>query len=284
MLSERDALLLLLSIEGVGQVTLRRLLERYRSAKSVVLALEREGVSGLQSGCRQGGLAESCAAAKALGKELEAARVLLLRQGEPLFPRRIAELPVPPAALFLQGDTNLLGVRSVAVVGKSRPSAKGARSSYETARRLSREGICVVSGNAAGVDFFAHKGALDAGGRSIFVLPTGILRFVRHFGLPPRDTLLERALLVSELHPLQSWATWAALARNRLIAALPDAVVSFRGDVGPGARRTLDHARQLGRKAAVLSGPDDPALDDILRVPHGERSHDDLFADSQLRR
>ncbi|HET6907489.1 MAG TPA: DNA-processing protein DprA, partial [Rhodanobacteraceae bacterium] len=87
----------------------------------------------------------------------------LLRCTDPDFPPQLAEIPQPPAALFVVGNPALLLGAQVAVVGSRSASAQGLANAREFARALARAGLTVTSGLADGIDGAAHGGALEAG-------------------------------------------------------------------------------------------------------------------------
>lgn len=248
---ETTAVIALLSLDRIGQASLRELLRRFPSPQE---ALEHF------SSARRLDRAKVLEAGK-VARTLRAEKVRLLRETASDFPTKLADLPDCPEFVFAQGNFTLLSAPAVGIVGSTRPSLRASQLSYEFGKECARRGICVVSGNARGIDFFAHKGAFDAGGTSVLVLPCGILRFCRRVGYPDRAMLLRNALLLSELHPLQEWATWCALARNRLISALSDLVISFQDNLGRGAQKTLEIARSIHRKTAVLTTRDFTILD-----------------------
>ncbi len=96
--------------------------------------------------------------------------------GTPEYPRLLAEISDPPTCIWSRGDRALLSATAVAVIGARAASPEGLIAASEIAFDLARAGIVVVSGLARGIDAAAHRGALDAGGKTIAVLGTGIDR------------------------------------------------------------------------------------------------------------
>src|SRR5262245_59364071 len=91
-------------------------------------------------------------------------------------PERLRNIPMPPKQLFTIGqDVNeLLARPCVTIVGSRKVSAYGRTVTEQLAGELARAGVVIISGLALGVDSLAHKAALDAGGLTIAVLPTGL--------------------------------------------------------------------------------------------------------------
>jgi DNA processing protein len=94
--------------------------------------------------------------------------------GDPAYPPRLREIYDPPPVLWLRGDPELLGKPGIAVVGTRQPSPYGAGMAEMLSRELASRGLVIQSGMARGIDTAAHKGALDAAGRTLAVWGTGI--------------------------------------------------------------------------------------------------------------
>ena len=174
---------------------------------------------------------------------------------DPAFPALLAAIHDPPPQLFVRGsaDAALLSEEAVAVVGARACSSYGRSVARSLARELAAEGLVVVSGMARGIDGEAHRGALDAGGRTVAVLGCGIDRDypAAHAELARR--IVERGLVVSEYEPGVEPAPWRFPARNRIIAGLCRATFVVEARERSGALITADFALEEGRD--VLAGP-----------------------------
>src|SRR3989344_1382949 len=89
------------------------------------------------------------------------------------FPERVRRIHQPPPALFACGELKPEDESAVAIVGARKCTSYGRQVAYDLAHELAKRGITVVSGMALGIDGEAHKGALDAGGRTIGGLGLG---------------------------------------------------------------------------------------------------------------
>jgi DNA processing protein len=243
-------LIALHSVPGMGQRALRRIVERFGTARRAVIeATEPElfTLPGISAEVVRGVLASRNRlpwAERATARLSEiGGRVVFLGQDQ--FPARLARLTVPPWALYTAGDMSCLSASCVAIIGSTKPSEKGRALAGEFARRLVRKDITIVSGMADGVDMAAHVGAIEAGGRTAFVLPAGILRFRTGTEFPPMMDLLHRAVALSECPPEQEWSPEAAVLRNRLIAALASAVIVIETTPDGGAMHTVRTAEEL---------------------------------------
>lgn len=175
--------------------------------------------------------------------------------GEAGYPELLAQLHDPPVRLYLRGERrDLLGETAVAVVGARGCSPYGAQVARSLARELAAADVVVVSGLARGIDAEAHRGALEADGKTIAVLGSGIdIDYPRrHVELARR--IAETGLIVSEYPPGREPAPWRFPARNRIIAGLCAATVVVEARERSGALITADLALELGRDVFAVPG------------------------------
>jgi len=149
----------------------------------------------------------------------------------------------------------------VAVVGARASDAYGLAVARRLAHELALRGIAVVSGGAEGCDHAAHVGALDAGGRTVVVLPSGHDHAYphAHAGLYDRIVANDGAV-VSPWWPTTPVAKHRFLARNRVIAGLARGVIVARAHVRSGSLSTARAAKSLGRLVAAVPGAVGEAL------------------------
>lgn len=192
-----------------------------------------------------------------------------LGRRSPLYPPLLAELHDPPAAIHVRGDAEILAEPAVAIVGARSCSSYGARVARELARELAGAGVVVISGLARGIDGEAHRGTLDAGGRTVAVLGCGIDRDYPRSHSELARRIRERGAVVSEYPPGIEPAPWRFPARNRIIAGLCAATVVVEARERSGALITADFALELGRDVFAVPGEITSALsagtNDLLR-------------------
>lgn len=174
------------------------------------------------------------------------------------YPRLLLEIPNPPPVLYYRGVVDLAenrGLRPmVAVVGTREPSEYGRRWTRKICRALAGRGFTVVSGLAAGIDTEAHRGCLEAGGRTLAVMGTGV-----DLIYPPRNVglygeIVAGGAVLSE-YPAGSGPDRAHFPqRNRIIAGLCRAVLVMEAPVRSGALITANLAADFGRDVFVLPG------------------------------
>ncbi len=178
-----------------------------------------------------------------------------IRRGEEGWPRAVDLLPDPPAFLRLRGELPGPDERVVAVVGSRVVGARGLEEARRVGAALARAGAWVVSGGAAGVDAAAHRGCLEAGGRTVVVLGGGL----DHLYPAQNRELFARIVesgggLLSEARDGHGAARWSFPRRNRIVAALGEATVVVRAGEGSGALLTADHAARIGRPVWAAEG------------------------------
>lgn len=165
-----------------------------------------------------------------------------------------------PGQLFLLGDRSHLDQPSVAIVGTRDATSYGTRVAKSLATAFAKAGVSVVSGMARGIDAAAHRAALDAGGRTVAVLGTGI---DVPYPAGHRDlhrTLTDRACVISEYGPGRGAHPGTFPRRNRIIAALAPVTIVVEAGAKSGALITADIALSINRVVAAVPGPiDSPA-------------------------
>ena len=185
-----------------------------------------------------------------------------LPRRDPRFPALLAAIHDPPRRLFARGDADLglLSEPAVAIVGARSCSSYGRSVARSLARELAGAGLVVVSGMARGIDGEAHRGALDADGRTCAVLGCGIDRDypAAHAELARR--ICGHGVIVSEYEPGVEPAPWRFPARNRLIAGLCCATVVVEARERSGALITADFALEEGREVLAVPGEITSAL------------------------
>ena len=172
------------------------------------------------------------------------------------FPERLRAVHDPPPGLFLRGaaDAELLGRPAVAVVGARSCTDYGAHVARELACDLAGAGVVVVSGLARGIDGWAHRGALDAGGDTVAVLGCGIDRDYPRAHAQLAAQVAGAGLIVAEYPPGVAPAPWRFPARNRIVAGLTLGTVVVEARERSGALITADLALEEGREVFAVPG------------------------------
>ena len=252
---ELAAWLRLTQVPGLGGRGLRRLLTEL-GLPSQVLAAGRGTLAGIVG---------ETLAARILARDgdsgVEAALRWASQPGcsvvtlaDAAYPRRLLEIPDPPAVLYVRGRVELLGRDSLAVVGSRNATRQGTENAAAFARALSDAGLTIVSGLALGIDAAAHRGALEGAGSTVALLGTGI-----DVVYPPRNASLsaaiaERGALATEF-PLGMPALASNFPRrNRLISGLARGVLVVEAALSSGSLITARMAAEQGRDVFAIPG------------------------------
>ena len=244
-------------VEGIGPTLFRRLLDRFGTASEVLAQTSGEAFAPIRGMTRDvaAGLLRARQSLDNVRREVETLQsrgVRVLRMGAPDYPAALLDLPNPPPLLYVVGAIDAPDAPAVSMVGTTKPSDKGRRIAEIFARRFADAGTTVVSGFAHGIDAAAHRGAFGGGGRSILCVPYGIRRFKARMDMSPFREIAERGALVSECPPDREWSSQAAVARNRIIAALGRALFVVETRRRGGTMHTVKAAREIRRPVFAL--------------------------------
>jgi DNA processing protein len=181
------------------------------------------------------------------------------------YPARLRTIADPPLALFVRGTLDPEDTLAVAIVGSRRAGEYGRGVAAELARGLAHAGITVVSGLAAGIDGSAHRGALEAGGRTVAVMATGIDRIYPSWhGALARDIAGHGALVTEFRHGTPS-LQFHFPQRNRIISGLAVGTVVVEAAERSGSLITAEYAVEQGREVLAVPGP--------IGTPHHRGCH-----------
>jgi DNA processing protein len=276
---DRQALLVL---AGLASMTARRLLELANEVGSAEACLEavRRGEAGSDGDRRRAAVVRP----EEVAARLDAVGGRFVVPYDSGYPESLLDLFDPPAGLFVRGEAAEPAKRSVAIVGARNCSPGGAELADQLARALSGCGVTIVSGGARGIDAAAHRGAVEAGGRTIAVMGCGIDVAYPSLNRSLFDSVLARGAIVSEYPPGTPAEPFRFPARNRIVAGLSEAVVVVEGATGSGSMITAEHALDLGREVFAVPGAVTAALSEVplLLIREGAtmiRGPDDLIAD-----
>ena len=255
---ELAAWLQLLETPGVGRQSARRLLAAFGSPQAVLSA----------SVSARAGVIDKATAAKleqapeglALLVERTAAwltgepgrRILTL--ADPAYPSIWLNLPDPPLLLYAQGKLDLLQRPALAIVGSRHPTPEGTDNARAFAASLSRTGLTIVSGLAAGIDGAAHEGALGGTGSTIALVGTGLDRVYPRAHLKLAREIADRGLLLSEFSVGTPPLAAHFPLRNRLIAGLGMGTLVVEAALKSGSLITARLASEFGREVFAIPG------------------------------
>jgi DNA processing protein len=170
------------------------------------------------------------------------------------YPENLRMVYDRPPVLFVRGQLDEhRDERSVAVVGTRKASPRGLEQAKAISRDLVEADYVVVSGLAAGIDAAAHTAALDAGGRTIAVIGTGLLEAFPKENRELQDRIAETHAVVSQFWPDQGARKWTFPQRNAVMSGFARATVVVEAAGASGARMQARLAVEHGRPVFLLN-------------------------------
>ncbi|HEY70287.1 MAG TPA: DNA-protecting protein DprA [Anaerolineae bacterium] len=185
---------------------------------------------------------------------LQEAGFQIITWQDPDYPERLREINAPPPVLYCWGELTSRDRWAAALVGTRQVTPYGRTVTEDLAATLAANGVTVVSGMARGIDGIAHRSCLDAGGRTLAVLGSGLDQIY-----PPEHTHLAERICQSGAvltdYPLGTKPEGRNFPpRNRIISGLSLAVVIVEAGEGSGALITADFAAEQGRELFAVPG------------------------------
>ncbi len=257
--SALESWLRLRAIDGVGDLTVLRLVDAWRSPEAV-LSLSRDEL--IHGGCSPQ-LADAIkngpdpSACRSIERELDAierGRIEVRSVLDPTYPDLLKMIADPPPLLYITGTLTEQDALRVAIVGARRATAAGRAMTEELSHDLAETGITVVSGLARGIDAAAHRGALAAGGRTIAVLGCGIDRTYPPEHERLRRQIEEQGAVLSEVSIGAPPHSHHFPRRNRIISGLSLGVIVTEAAISSGSLITARIAAEQGREVFAVPG------------------------------
>ena len=242
---------------GLGPTRAKRLLERFSDVGRIFAAsLTELEAAGLPAVSAQAiALGASLEAADAELDKAQAAGARLLVPDDPAYPRQLLEIYDPPAVLYVIGDAATLSMPGIAVVGTRHPTPYGIGMAERLACDLAARGLIIFSGMARGIDSAAHRGVVNAKGKTVAVFGTGVdVIYPRENKKLAEQILALGGALVSEF-PIGTAPTPQNFPiRNRVISGLAYGVLVAEAGEYSGTRITARCALEQGREVFAVPG------------------------------
>ena len=244
------------SVRGIGPMKFRALLNHFGDLEE---AWRADAAELKEAGLDQRALGNFMTMRSTIS--LDGAMEKIERQGarvltwdDPAYPPRLLNIYNPPPVLYVKGDILEEDQWAVAVVGTRGATVYGKEAARQIAGNLARNGLTIVSGLARGIDSEAHRAALDAGGRTIAVLGSGVDVIYPAEGRKLAQTVVKRGALVSEYAMGTRPEAGNFPPRNRIISGLSLGVVIVEAGERSGALITADFALEQGREVFAVPG------------------------------
>lgn len=180
--------------------------------------------------------------------------IFYLSQKSEEYPVALQSIAMPPFQLYRMGKPLRSQKLSIGVIGARDCTCYGRDMARMFAFRLAKQGVCIVSGMARGIDGWAHQGALEAGGETIAVLGSGV--DVCYPALHRRlyESICRQGTVVSELYPGTKARPQFFPLRNRIISGMSDGILLIEAGKKSGSLITVEAALEQGKDVFVIPG------------------------------
>lgn len=245
--TEQELCLLVELLPGVGTKTILTFLENGHSIQDFFLAGRKKGL-----------VVDDCVARQTLDDVASLSKthaLQLVTWFDSEYPDQLRLLADPPLFYFKKGALSLDGPKNVAIVGTRNPTSYGIAVAQKMTEILVQRGFTIVSGFMRGIDTVAHRSAIDNQAPTIAVMGSGF-----QFVVPPENIrfiprLIEQGSIISEFLPWQKPTRYTFPKRNRLVAALSQAVIVVEAGAKSGALITARLAAEQNKDVMAVPGP-----------------------------
>lgn len=190
---------------------------------------------------------------KSYEKYMQEHNIELITIKDKEYPKKLKNINNPPICLYILGNKDLLNKKSIAVVGSRVCSDYGKIISQAFSYLMTKNDIIVISGLAKGIDSAAHIGTLQAKGRTIAVIGTGIDLVYPKENKELMEKIIENDGLIISEYPLGTKPNKENFPRrNRMISGLSDGVLVIEAQEKSGALITVDYALEQGKNIYVV--------------------------------
>lgn len=169
------------------------------------------------------------------------------------YPYQLRRIKNPPQQLYLKGNIELLNKNIISIIGSRSCTEKGRKLAKKFASELSDQGIVIASGMAKGIDSMAHKATLNAEGKTIAVLGSGLHHIFPKENQKLYNEILENdGLIISEYSPETKPASNLFLERNRIVSGISIGILVIEAAYRSGTSVTAKFAKEQNKKIFVL--------------------------------
>jgi DNA processing protein len=257
-LTERQAFIALNRVPGLGAVTVKRLIEALGTAAAIMQADEKALRSVRWLGPERAAQVRRELDHAAWRDEEQRAGELgvqLLTWADDDYPPALRKIFDPPLTLYVSGDTAALRGTAVAVIGTRHPTHYGRESAHLFGFQLGGAGYVVVSGLARGIDTEAHRGALQAKGRTVAVLGGALdCLYPEENRDLAREMATQGGAVITEYPFGRQPDRQTFPMRNRIVSGLSAGVLVVEASLTSGTLITVDQALEQGRTVMAMPG------------------------------
>lgn len=262
-MTEREALVALNMMEGMGPITVSSLISALGSAEAVFSASSEDLMGAKGVGPRIANLIINSRQDLDWEREIaecERLGVRLVTREDTEYPRSLLAIHDPPLVLYVRGEFKSRDSKAIAVVGTRRPSHYGREAAARLAGQIAEAGYTVVSGLAAGIDTIAHRQALTMRGRTLAVIGSGLKNLYPASNRDLAADIVKSGAVISEF-PLDRKPDKTTFPiRNRIVTGLSSGVLVVEAGIKSGAMITARLGLEQGKDIFAVPGRIDSAL------------------------
>ena len=179
----------------------------------------------------------------------------IIRETDENYPEKLRQIYGRPAKLYIEGNTNILNSKSIAIIGSRNCSKYGMEVAYKFGYGLAQKGITVISGLARGIDAYSHWGVVKANGKAIAVLGSGLNNIYPRENVKLYNEIIKNGgAVITEYEPNAKPEKMHFPARNRIISALSDGILVVEARRKSGTLITVDFGLEQGKEIYAIPG------------------------------
>lgn len=256
-MNEKDYLIWLNSINGIGNATIEKLLWHFGSFEVLWNAPVNEimNVPNVRKKVLEKLIdLRNIDYLKKCKERISSKKVVCMDRSDDIYPESLKNIPDPPQLLYKKGKIIKGDRNAIAIIGSRKCTSYGKNIAYKFAKELASYGVTIVSGMAYGIDSAAHRGALDGGGRTIAVLGCGVdICYPKSNANLMRD-IIENGAVLSEYFLGTNPTPGNFPRRNRIISGLSKGVLVVEAGLKSGTLITVDCALEQGKEVFSIPG------------------------------
>jgi DNA processing protein len=257
-MNSAEALMILNMVDHIGPITVRRLLEKFGNPETILDANESnlkqvEGV-GPKSARAISKWRDEIPWEAELEK-IQKSGIHLITSEDDEYPIHLKEIHDPPLVLYIKGKLRDRQKNSIAIVGMRHPTHYGEETARTLSYQLGSVGMSVVSGLAAGIDSWAHKGCLQAKGHTVAVLGFGFGYLSKSGNAKLAEEMIEKeGAIITEFPFTRQPDRQTFPMRNRIVSGMAMGTLVVEAGVQSGALITAHFATEQGRQVFAVPG------------------------------
>ena len=243
-------------IENLGSIRIQRLLKEYNTPKEI-WKLKKEDLIKVE------GIGDKVANEildnkyrhnlEAIEQKMKREQIELITFQNELYPENLKYIYDMPISLYAKGNTNILKDFSLAIIGCRKNSSYGEKVAKAIGKGLAKQNIVTVSGLAKGIDCISQKATIEAGGKTIAVIGSGINNIYPKENIELANQIIKTGgVIISEYLPDTKAEKMNFPARNRIISGISSGVVVVEAKNKSGTMTTVDFALEQGKAVFAI--------------------------------